>query len=207
MSTTDNRMEIDNLRFAGSGPFRFTVSAGECVGLSGPSGAGKTRLLRAISDLDPHEGDVFLGGLESREVLAPIWRRQVALLLAESVWWRDLVGAHFTSVDEAHLTLLGFDRKVMAYPVSHLSTGERQRLALLRMLENRPRALLLDEPTASLDADNTRRVEALLMAYRRREAVPVLWVSHDPSQLARVADRQFILENGRLVQAVPPQPA
>jgi ABC-type iron transport system FetAB ATPase subunit len=197
----DNRLEIDNLRFLGFGPFRLTVAAGECVGLSGPSGAGKTRLLRAISDLDPHEGDVYLGDQESRQVAAPLWRRQVALLPAESAWWRDQVGAHFSSVDETRLAALGFDRAVMAFPVSRLSTGERQRLAILRMLENRPRALLLDEPTASLDADNIHRVETLIMAYQRQQAVPVVWVSHDPSQLQRVADRRFRLENGRLVEA------
>jgi len=198
-----NGLQLHELRFAGFGPFRLTVGAGECVGLSGPSGAGKTRLLRAISDLDPHEGEVSLGDLACSGVAAPLWRRQVALLPAESAWWRDLVGAHFTSVDEAWLSALGFDQAVMAVPVSRLSTGERQRLALLRMMENRPRALLLDEPTASLDADNTLRVEALIRNYHRQQGVPVLWVSHDPAQLRRVADRRFVLENGQLLEAGP----
>lgn len=78
------------------------------------------------------------------------------------------------------------------------STGERQRLALLRLLSNRPEALLLDEPTAALDPKNVAAVETLVADYRREHQVPVLWVSHDPEQIARVANRHFRVEDGRL---------
>jgi ABC-type iron transport system FetAB ATPase subunit len=82
--------------------------------------------------------------------------------------------------------------------VAQLSSGEKQRLALLRLMVNRPRVLLLDEPTANLDPENVTRVEKLVAAYLRREGAAVLWVSHDPEQTRRVAQRRLRLQAGRL---------
>jgi ABC-type iron transport system FetAB ATPase subunit len=71
---------------------------------------------------------------------------------------------------------------------------------LLRLLANRCKALLLDEPTASLDAENVRRVERLIAAYRSETGAAVLWVSHDPEQERRVADRRTRLSEGQLLE-------
>jgi ABC-type iron transport system FetAB ATPase subunit len=68
----------------------------------------------------------------------------------------------------------------------------------MRLLSNRPRVLLLDEPTANLDPENTRRVEAVITEYRRAQKAAVIWVSHDPEQVARVANRYYELSNGTL---------
>jgi len=185
-----NRLEVDRLTFRERGPYTFTVDGGCCLGLQGASGAGKTLLLRAIADLDPHGGSVRLGNMICAEVPAPLWRKRVALLSAESAWWRDRVAPHFqdfSTLSEEHLGSLGFGSEVGEWQVSRLSSGEKQRLALLRVLENRPGALLLDEPTASLDVANIERVEQLLLAYGREHDVPLLWVSHDPEQLTRVS--------------------
>jgi ABC-type iron transport system FetAB ATPase subunit len=178
------------------------VAAGECVCLSGPSGAGKSLLLRAIADLDAHEGKVWLGEREAREFAPREWRRQVGLLPAESQWWYERVGAHFTAVDEAQWQALGFGRETLDWQVARCSTGERQRLALLRLLANKPRVLLLDEPTAALDPASVQRVEAMIAAYREEQQAAVLWVSHDPAQMQRVATRQIRIVAGRLEGAV-----
>ncbi len=178
----------------------LTVGPGECVCISGPSGAGKTLLLRAIADLDPHEGKVFLDGTESRRVDPSEWRRRLGLLPPDSQWWRERVGEHFDGVEPGWLKQLGFDRKVLQRRVSRMSTGERQRLALLRLLQGAPKALLLDEPTANLDPKNTRRVERLIAAYRVKRKSPVLWVSHDPRQIKRVCDRHYTIADGVLVE-------
>ncbi len=98
------------------------------------------------------------------------------------------------------LEQLGFTEQVLEWEVRHCSTGERQRLALLRLLANRPRALLLDEPTASLDPDNVRRMETLLEKYRVQHDAAVLWVSHDPEQTRRVATRDLELHDGCLLE-------
>ena len=132
------------------------------VCISGPSGSGKTSLLRAIADLDEHEGNVSLDGIECNGLRAPDWRRRVGLLPAESDWWYEHVGEHFAAVSEDGLKQLGFDSSMLGRKVLRLSSGERQRLALLRLLANEPQVLLLDEPTASLDPKNTRRAEQLI---------------------------------------------
>jgi ABC-type iron transport system FetAB ATPase subunit len=191
-------LRIEGLRFLGNGPLDLAVAAGECVTVSGPSGAGKTLLLRAIADLDESAGRVTLGGEDRDAMPAPEWRRRVALLMAESVWWRETVGEHFAPLDRALLQRLGFPTDVATWAVSRLSSGERQRLGLARLLTNRPRALLLDEPTANLDRDNIARVETIVAEYREQNDAAVLWVTHDAEQAARVGNRGFRLERGTL---------
>ena len=71
------------------------------------------------------------------------------------------------------------------------SSGEKQRLSILRLLANRPKVLLLDEPTANLDAENTRNVEALLIDYLTENNAVALWVSHDHAQLKRVVSTRY----------------
>jgi ABC-type sulfate/molybdate transport systems ATPase subunit len=85
--------------------------------------------------------------------------------------------------------------------VGRLSTGQRQRLALARLIAHAPRVLLLDEPTANLDEHNRAAVEALIGSLREEAALGVLWVSHDPEQLQRVAGRSFQIRAGELVAA------
>ena len=187
------------------GPLELCIAAGECVGLHGASGSGKTLLLRAIADLDPHQEEASLDGAVSSSLPAPDWRRSVALVIAESQWWCEHVGEHFDhGVNDAWLEQLGLPAAAMAWEVSRCSTGERQRLALLRTLMHEPAALLLDEPTGNLDLESTRRVEALLDDYRRQRQAALLWVSHDPGQIARVARRSFLLRDGKLEDELRP---
>jgi len=96
------------------------------------------------------------------------------------------------------LARLGFGTEVLGWSVSRLSTGERQRLALARLIVNRPEALLLDEATANLDPLSRDRVEAIVRDYRRGRAAAVLWVSHDPEQRRRLAGRSLVIRNARL---------
>jgi ABC-type multidrug transport system ATPase subunit len=166
----------------------LALNPGQCMGLSGPSGSGKTLFLRALADLDPYRGRMWLDGKSADQVPAPQWRRQVGLLPAESAWWHDTVGPHFTEIPEQWLHQLGFDSQVMNWHISRLSSGERQRLALLRLLANRPRVLLLDEPTANLDPAGITHVEALLTAFRRANDAVMIWISHDLTQLFRHCD-------------------
>ncbi len=196
-------LSFKGIKTHGIGPLDLEIPEGACICLSGASGSGKSLTLRALADLDPHEGEVALNGNKAADISGPEWRRWVGLLPAESHWWRDTVGEHFQEVDEALLARVGFSRDVMQWQISRLSTGERQRLALLRLLGNRPRALLLDEPTASLDRENISRVEDLINEYRQQHGAAVLWVSHDPEQIARVSSSHVMIKDRVLVEGAP----
>lgn len=196
------RLRAEAIQGAGWGPLDLTVGAGECLCLEGPSGAGKTRLLRALADLDPHGGHVYLDGVVAARIPPPQWRSEVALLPADSRWWAATVAEHFPADAQLDPASVGLPAAALRWTVERLSSGERQRLALLRLLANRPKVLLLDEPTANLDAANVERIEALIADYRRTHSAAVLWVSHDQEQIARVADRRARIENGRLTALI-----
>jgi ABC-type iron transport system FetAB ATPase subunit len=180
-------------------PFDLELAPGECVTLSGPSGSGKSLLLRAIADLDPHTGEAWCNSTRQQDLSGPAWRRRVALLPAESAWWSERVGDHFQQLDNATLGLLKLPPDTADWQVNRLSSGERQRLALLRVLTIEPEVLLLDEPTANLDQTNIERVESLIARWRHQHQCAVLWVSHDANQRRRVSDRSLRIEAGRLV--------
>jgi ABC-type iron transport system FetAB ATPase subunit len=183
---------VSGLTYGGFGPVSFALEAGERVGVTGPSGCGKTRLLRALSDLDPWQGEIRLAGEAPAAMAASAWRRRVAYVPAEGQWWHDAVGAHFSAPpDESDVRALGLDPDVLAWPVARLSSGEKQRLGLLRTLANRPDALLLDEPTAHLDDERARAFEALVVRRCQAYGLMVLWVAHDAAQLRRVASRGY----------------
>ena len=178
---TSSGLKVVGLRFLTWGPINLSFGAGEIVGLSGPSGAGKSLLLRAIADLVESTGRVVWGGLDRETLAAPEWRRLLGLLPANPVWWYDRVGDHFLGNRSHDLDTLNLADDVMTWEVSRLSSGERQRLGILRMLNRSPECLLLDEPTANLDPDARDRVVALLRDYvnDRSAARSALIVSHD----------------------------
>jgi ABC-type iron transport system FetAB ATPase subunit len=185
-------LRIEHLKVARLPALSFEAAAGECVAIEGPSGSGKTRLLRAIADLDPAPGQVFLEGTERSEMPAPAWRRLVRYVSGEPGWWTDtareaLVAtpASLARVDRL-ISAVGLDRAALDQPIANLSTGERQRLALVRALADEPRALLLDEPTSALDLAASALVEELIR-FQMLAGRAVLLASHDKTLLERLA--------------------
>jgi phosphate-transporting ATPase len=201
-------LQVRDLRTNILKPASFSSSAGECIAVRGPSGAGKTLLLRAIADLDPNEGLVTLNGRDRSTIAGPEWRRLVGYVPAEPGWWADTVGEHFGEwiAALAFARDLGFPEDTKAWPITRLSTGERLRLALVRALMVRPKVLLLDEPTAALDAASVAAVESLI-GTRVRAGLAVLWVTHDAGQAKRVAHRLLVVEGGQVREEVPEWPA
>ncbi len=198
-------LSLVNLSFLENGPYSLTIHPGECVGLTGRSGVGKTQLLRAVADVIAHDGDCFLDGSSCLVVTPPEWRAMVAMVPAESFWWYDTVGPHFDSKvasDEAInlLERLDLSADVMGWQISRLSTGERQRLSLVRTLITKPKVLLLDEPTASLDKKMIHAVEGILAERCSQYKTACIWVSHDLEQLSRVAQRVFRVEPEGIIE-------
>lgn len=184
-------------------PVTFELPPKQLFMLHGPSGSGKTLLLRAIADLDLNEGEVWLDGRPRSGFSGHQWRRQVGLLPAESHWWEDRVADHQQNWPLEVLELLGFGTEVLGWQVSRLSSGERQRLALARLLGNRPRVLLLDEPTANLDPENGRRLERVVLDYLEASGASAIWVSHDAMQRQRLGNASARMEAGRFLPEQP----
>lgn len=198
------RLSVRGLTSALAGPFDLELSAGDCVAISGPSGSGKSLFLRMVADLDPNTGDVALDGASRAGMPAPAWRRRVPYVAAESGWWRDGVAEHFAPdrrKDAGRLAeRFGLPPELMEGPVQRLSTGERQRLAIIRALVLDPPVLLLDEPTAPLDPEATARVEAVLRE-RLAAGMALVVVTHDVRQAERLGAQRFLMRERRMSPA------
>ncbi|PIW30717.1 MAG: ATP-binding protein [Rhodospirillales bacterium CG15_BIG_FIL_POST_REV_8_21_14_020_66_15] len=192
-------LSIRNLRARRVQVDDLNLDAGDCIAVMGPSGSGKSLMLRAVADLDPAEGEITLDGHERMSMTGPRWRRQVMYVGPESGWWEDRVGAHFEDPEAATgvLRRLGFKAEALNWPVSRLSTGERQRLAIARAFDRGPRVLLLDEPTGALDQAATALVESVLHDFLMDGGI-VLMATHEKAQAARLGKRVLTMNEGRL---------
>lgn len=195
-------------------------AAGPLLGVFGPSGSGKTSLLRALAGLAPaRRARLSLGGRAvfdlQRGPRPPSERRGLAWLPQEAALFPHLdVAGNLTYAPGAAARLKGplgqrLLESLRLAPLlgrrsTHLSGGERQRVALGRALLAEPRALLLDEPTASLDPDLSREVLGLLRTIRREFGTPMLLVTHRAAELLAIADQVAVLSAGRLTALGPP---
>ncbi len=205
-----NVLKIRSLTRPGIAPVDLDLAEGECIAVGGPSGAGKSLLMRAIVDLDPNQGEVSLDGRFRDHVPAPEWRRAIVYVPAEAGWWADRVAAHFDDPGLAAplMVRLGLSTDALDWEVARLSTGEKQRLAMVRAFLAAPKVMLLDEPTSGLDPEATAGVEGMLLE-RLGQGVGMILITHDAGQAARMASRRFLMEAGVLtpVEASPVEPA
>jgi putative ABC transport system ATP-binding protein len=173
--------------------------------LLGPSGSGKSTLLRLLNRLaDPDEGSVRFHGTDVRQLDPLELRRRVGLVpqlpapvpgtVADNVAFGPRLRGEEVDA-ELPLRLAGLDRSFAERDALRLSVGEQQRVMLARALALEPEVLLLDEPTASLDAAATGAVEGALRGLR---SVSLVLVTHDSGQAERLAERTIRLEAGRV---------
>ena len=190
-----------NLSFLDWQALDLTVEASEIVSIYGESGSGKSLFLRAMADLIPWDGSIKLDGENCLDTEPAVWRKKVAYIPTEILWWSDTVSEHFeNSVRREDLDRLGLAEDALNWAPTRLSMGERQRLGLLRALDREPVALLLDEPTANLDSNTTKAVEDLVCEYVKDRSACAIWVSHDESQLSRIAHRSYRMAGKSLME-------
>jgi multiple sugar transport system ATP-binding protein len=189
----------------------FVVGAGECVAVVGPSGGGKTTLLRLAAGLEePTAGAVTLGGRvvtavppEARGVAtafqAPALYPHLSVRenLAFPLRYQPVPAAEGAGRVSAAAESLGVAALLDRMP-HELSGGQRQRVALGRCLVRRPAVLLLDEPLAHLDAPLRAAVRAVLVNHTIAFGTTVLWVTHDPAEAQEVAKRILEVREGRV---------
>ncbi len=197
-------LQVRDLARPGLEPVDLDLAPGEALALLGPSGSGKTLILRAIADLDPNQGRVSLEGRDREAMAAPIWRGLVTYLATEPGWWAERAADHFPdpTAGAALLAPLELPAGILDRPVAELSTGERHRLALARVLVQTPRVLLLDEPTSGLDQATTRAVEKVLRD-RVSTGAGLIFSTHDEALARRLGQRRLRADQGKLREDRP----
>ena len=182
----------------------FKANSGESIAITGASGSGKSTLLHLLGGLEtPDHGTITLNGTN-------VQRRDIGFVFQFHYLLPDL-----SAVENVALPLLiarhtrreAFNRALdllkqsgletrADHPVSHLSGGEQQRVAVARALVTGPKLLLADEPTGNLDAAIGEKIGDTLVSYTREQRAVVLIATHSPA-LARMCDRSLLLEDGR----------
>ncbi|MDP2367458.1 molybdenum ABC transporter ATP-binding protein [Rhodoferax sp.] len=196
------------------------LPAGQVSALFGPSGSGKTSCLRAIAGLErAARGSVVVNGEvwqdDARKLLVPVHQRALGYVFQDARLFSHLNVAdnlafgmrrlppaqRRVSLDQA-VALLGISHLTQRKPDS-LSGGERQRVCIARALATSPRILLMDEPLAALDAARKAEILPYLEQLHRELAMTVVYVSHAPDEVARLADHLVLLDRGKVLAAGP----
>lgn len=189
----------------------FAVGQGEIVGLLGPNGAGKTTTINMILGvLEPTSGTIQIEGIDiaTRRVQA-LERTNFAAVYAplpgnltvdENLRVFGLIYGVKELPERIEEFLDLFDLKRLRHvKCGVLSSGEQTRACLAKAMINRPRLLLLDEPTASLDPAVARDIRTTVREFVSRDKVGVLWTTHNMSEVADVCDRVLFLSHGRIL--------
>lgn len=206
----DAWLDIDLRVPVGGGVLRARIrTAARVAGIVGPSGGGKTTLLRVLAGVERRaDGNLRVCGesWQDGNVFVPPWRRRVGWVPQDALLFPHLdvranlsYGGDVGSV-AAIAALLGVDGLLHRMP-RNLSGGERQRVALGRALLSRPRVLLLDEPFAALDPPLRARLGRQTADHCRSQGVPVVLVTHDERDLAVFDAERWEIRDGRLHRA------
>jgi sulfate transport system ATP-binding protein len=196
----------------------FSVKDGELVALLGPSGGGKTTVLRMISGLEtPTEGDIFIRGQRVNDI--SVQKRNIGFVFQSYALFKNMTV--FKNIafglkikkwrrndihDRVHelLHLLGLEGLEKRYP-HQLSGGQRQRVAIARSLASKPSVLLLDEPFGAVDAKIRQELREWLVTLHSDLNVTTLFVTHDQEEAMEVANRIVIFSKGNLEQVGTPR--
>ena len=221
ISEHQNKLEVRNLtrtlRANGTSKaivdgVSYTFECGDIYTIVGPSGAGKSSLLRLLNRLDePTEGEVWFDGRDYREFPVRQLRLRIGYLFQQPYLFPGTIAENIRFAaaalsDDDVCDLLkqtGLAGKDCGESVDTLSGGEKQRVALARLLATNPSVLLLDEPTSALDPTATRGIEELIWEIVARACYTVVMVTHEPAQAIRMAGQTLLMARGKLIESGP----
>lgn len=194
----------------------FELIPGEMLAIVGPSGSGKSSLLRLLNRLDePASGTVFVNDVDYRTIAPRELRREIGMVTQRAFLFPGTVADNLRfgpaqrgeSLSDAKIESLLARSGLSGYgarSVANLSGGEQQRVSVARTLANQPLVLMADEPTSALDEAAKRGIEELIQSIVRSQRLSCIFVTHDTAQARRLADRVIVMDTGRIVRTGAP---
>ena len=201
---SDGEMDLD---------VNLTINEGDFVALAGQSGSGKTTLLRILAGLDEAKGTIKIGEelwLDEKSVLPP-QKRKIGFVFQNYALFPNM------TVEE-NLLFVNKDKKLASHllEITELSTlkhrtpntlsgGQQQRVSLCRAMMNRPKLLLMDEPLSALDPAMRTKLQNEILTLHKEFGTTTIMVSHDPSEIYRLASRVVVLDQGKIINDGSPK--
>ncbi len=189
------------------------IKEGDFVALSGKSGSGKTTLLRILAGLEESKGSIKVGDdlwLDGKRSLAP-QKRKIGYVFQDYALFPNMSVEEnllFVTKDKAladHLLeMTELDALKNRLPNS-LSGGQQQRVSLCRAMMNRPKLLLMDEPLSALDPSMRTKLQNEILTLHKEFGTTTIMVSHDPSEIYRLASRVLVLDLGKIINDGKPK--
>ena len=189
------------------------IADGELLVIIGPSGSGKSSLLRCINRLEEIDsGIITLGGKSIHKIPVTELRQKVGMMFQKTAPFEGTVADNIrfgASVMNKSLSqrrilelmeLASLEAELIDKPANELSGGQEQRLGIARALALNPSILLLDEPTSALDPIATHNVEESLLKLQTNTDLTIIWVSHSIEQARRIGSRVLLLDEGEIVR-------
>lgn len=192
------------------------ISKGELTTIIGPSGSGKSTFLLLLNRMiEPDSGTLKLDGVPFKDIDVLSLRRKIGMvfqtpiMLKGSVKDNIMVGPTLhqetlTDIEiEQFLNRVGLPKSFMDKEAQKLSGGEKQRVSLARTLANQSEVLLLDEATASLDANSSLEIEQLILSLHQESRKTIIWVTHNLEQAQRIGQKTLVIAAGEIIERGP----
>ncbi len=192
---------------------KLEINEGDFIALSGKSGSGKTTLLRVLAGLETAKGNIEVNGdswLSDKVNLAP-QKREIGFIFQDYALFTNmsvLKNLLYVKNDiklATHLLDITELSTMKDRLPSTLSGGQKQRVALCRAMMNKPKLLLMDEPLSALDAQMRTKLQNELLTMHKEFKTTTIMVSHDPSEIYRLASRVVVLEDGKIINDGTPK--
>jgi len=211
------KIDINKKLHGASGEMNLNVNLeiqeGDFIALSGQSGSGKTTLLRILAGVETAEGNIQIGNdiwQDKKFTLAPQQRRigfvfQDYALFPNMTVEQNLLFVKKDKVLAKHLLKMTELSELKKRLPNMLSGGQKQRVSLCRALMNRPKLLLMDEPLSALDPEMRTKLQNEILTLHKEFGTTTIMVSHDPSEIYRLASRVVLLELGQIINDGTPK--